>query len=142
MQITQKDINKKPFVPYALDRGAPKFEIIDVKSKKDQHYNLAIQQAQREFDNLKQIADVINRQALDIKDQLALTNLVYKAEYQFLPVAGNNYWLVRETKTDTLLLCVLGPEDWSAGPPKNYQYIEHITYLPNGLWKKVLPSSQ
>lgn len=142
MQLTEQDTFKKSSAPYALDRGAPKFDLVEVKSKKDQHYNLAIQQAQREFDNLKQIAEVINKQALDIKDQLALTNLVYKAEYQFQPVAGNNYWLVRETKSDALILCILGPKDWSAGAPKNYQYLEHITFLPNGLWKKVLPSSE
>lgn len=136
MQITQQDINKKPFVPYALDRGAPKFELIDVKSKKDQNYNLATQQAQKEFENLKQIADVINKQAQQIKERLEISELIYHAEYNFVPVAGGDYWLVKDIKKDMLIVCILGPTDWSTEPPKNYQYISKIKYLPNGLWEK------
>jgi hypothetical protein len=136
MQITQEDIIKKPFVPYALDRGAPKFELIDVKSKKDQNYNLATQQAQKEFENLKQIADVINKQAQQIKERLEISELIYHAEYNFIPVAGGNYWLVKDIKKDMLIVCMLGPTDWSTEPPKNYQYISKIKYLANGLWEK------
>ena len=137
MQITQEDINKKPFVPYALDRGAPKFELIDVKSKKDQNYNLATQQAQKEFENLKQIADVINKQAQQIKERLEISELIYHAEYNFVPVAGGDYWLVKDTKKDILILCLLGPKDWSTDAPLSYNYIAEVKYLANGLWEKI-----
>ena len=137
MQITQEDINKKPFVSYALDRGAPKFDIIETKSKKDQHYNLAIQQAQKEFENLKQIADVINGQVQQIKERLEITELVYNAERSFTPVVGAIYWIIKDTKKDNIQIVVLGPKDWSHGTPSNYEYLQEIKYLANGLWEKV-----
>jgi hypothetical protein len=136
MQITQEDINKKPFVSYALDRGALKFDIIETKSKKDQHYNLAIQQAQKEFENLKQIADVINQQVQQIKERLEITELVYNAERSFTPVVGAIYWIIKHTKKNNIQIVVLGPKDWSADPPLNYEYISKIKYLANGLWEK------
>jgi len=137
MQITEHDTFKKTSSTYALDRGAPAFDIVDVKSKKDQQYNLAIQQAQKEFENLKQIADVINKQAVQIKDRLDLTKLIYQAEYNFTPVAGNTYWLAEESNKMIITLLVLGPNDWSAGCPQNYKYIANVRFLSNGLWEKV-----
>jgi hypothetical protein len=137
MQITEHDPYKKASATYALDRGAPKFDLIEVKNKKDQNYNLAIQQAQKEFENLKQIADVINKQAQQIKERLEVTELIYRAEYNFTPVAGGEYWLVTDIERDILTVCVLGPNDWSTEPPKNYKYITKIQFLANGLWEKI-----
>ena len=79
LQLTEFDPLLRATATYALDRGAPKFDIIETKSKKDQHYNLAVQQAQAEFENLKQIADVINKQAQQIKERLEITELVHNA---------------------------------------------------------------
>lgn len=136
MQITEYDPYKKAAVSYALDRGAPKFDLVEVKSKKDQNYNLAVQQAQKEFENLKQIADIINQQAQQIKERLEITELVYHAEYNFIPIAGGEYWLVKDTEKDILTICFLGPKDWATEAPKNYEYISKIKYLANGLWEK------
>ncbi len=137
MQITEFDPLKKATATYALDRGAPKFDIIETKSKKDQHYNLAVQQAQKEFENLKQIADVINKQAQQIKERLEITELVYNAERSFTPVVGATYWIIKDTKKDNIQIVVLGPKDWSHGTPSNYEYLQEIKYLANGLWEKV-----
>ncbi len=136
MQLTEYDPFKKTSAPYALDRGAPKFDLVEVKNKKDQNYNLAIQQAQKEFENLKQIADVINKQAQQIKERLEISELIYQAEYSFSPVAGGEYWLVKDIEKDILTVCVLGPNDWSTEAPNNYEYISKIKYLANGLWEK------
>jgi hypothetical protein len=136
MEITELDLLKKSIVPYGLDRGAPKFEIIEIKSKKDQHYNLAVQQAQQEFENLKQIADVINEQVRQIKERLEITELVYNAERSFTPVVGTIYWIIKDTKKNDIKIVVLGPKDWSAGAPDNYEYLYKVKYLANGLWEK------
>lgn len=137
MEITEYDPIKKSIVPYGLDRGAPKFDIIETKSKKDQHYNLAVQQAQKEFENLKQIADVINKQAQQIKERLEITELVYNAERTFTPVVGANYWIIKDTKKNNIQIVVLGPKEWATKPPENYEYISEVKYLANGLWEKV-----
>lgn len=135
MKITPEDIIKKPFVPYPLDRGAPKFHLIDVKSIKDQEYNLALKQAQQEFDKLREVADVITGQVNQIKARMELTQQIYLAEYNFKPVPGKTYWLVRHSKKNVLILCLLGPEDWAHGPPEVYEYIKQVRSLPNGLWE-------
>ena len=137
MEITEYDPLKKSIVPYGLDRGAPKFDIIETKTKKDQHYNLAVQQAQKEFENLKQIADVINKQAQQIKERLETTELIYKAERTFTPVVGANYWLIKDTKKNNIKIVVLGPKEWATKHPENYEYISEVKYLANGLWENV-----
>jgi hypothetical protein len=137
MKITEFDPLKKATATYALDRGAPKFDIIETKSKKDQHYNLAVQQAQKEFEHLKEIADVINKQVQQIKERLEVTELVQNAEHTFTPVVGASYWIIKDTKSNRIKIVVLGPKDWSAGPPQNYEYISEIIYLANGLWQKI-----
>ena len=137
MEITEYDPLKKSIVPYGLDRGAPKFDIIETKTKKDQHYNLAVQQAQKEFENLKQIADVINKQAQQIKERLETTELIYNAERTFTPVVGANYWLIKDTKKNNIKIVVLGPKEWATKHPENYEYISEVKYLANGLWEKV-----
>jgi hypothetical protein len=136
MQLTEFDPLLKATATYALDRGAPKFDIIETKSKKDQHYNLAVQQAHAEFENLKQIADVINKQAQQIKERLEITELVYNAERSFTPVVGTIYWIIKDTKKNNIQIVVLGPKDWSAGAPNYYEYLYKVKYLANGLWEK------
>lgn len=137
MQITKFDPLKKATATYALDRGAPKFDIIETKNKKDQHYNLAVQQAQKEFENLKELADTINKQVQEIKERLEITELVHNAERSFTPVVGTNYWIIKDTKNNNIKIVVLGPKDWSINPPSNYQYIAEIKYLANGLWQNI-----
>lgn len=137
MELTEYDPFKKSSVPYALDRGSQSFSLVEVKSKKDQQYNLAIQQAQQEFENLKQIAEVINKQAQQIKDRLEVAEIIYNTEYNFTPVPGSTYWIVEDTEKNIFILCILGPKDWSPNPPQNYKYISEVRYLANGLWDKV-----
>jgi len=83
------------------------------------------------------MADVINNQAKQIKERMELTHLIYLAEYNFKPVVDNTYWLIKNTKKNTFILCLLGPEDWSGGPPEAYEYIQQVRSLPNGLWEAV-----
>ena len=96
-----------------------------------------MQQAQKEFENLKQIADVINKQAQQIKERLETTELIYNAERTFTPVVGAKYWLIKDTKKNNIKIVVLGPNDWSTNPPENYQYISEVQFLANGLWENV-----
>lgn len=137
MELTEYDTFKKSSVPYALDRGSQNFSLVEVKSKKDQQYNLAIKQAQQEFENLKQIAEVINKQAQQIKDRLEITQIIYQAEYNFTPIPDSIYWVAKDTEKDIFILCILGPKEWATNPPENYEYISEVKYLANGLWEKV-----
>lgn len=137
MEITEYDLFKKSSVPYALDRGAPQFSLIEVKNKKDQQFNLAIKQAQQEFQNLKQIAEVINQQAQQIKERLEVTEMIYHAEYNFIPIADSVYWVAKDLEKNIYMLCILGPNDWSTHPPENYKYISKVRFLANGLWEKL-----
>lgn len=137
MELTEYDPFKKASVPYALDRGSQSFSLVEVKDKKDQQFNLAIKQAQQEFENLKQIADVINQQALQIKNRLEVTEMIHQAEYNFEPVPDEIYWVAKDLKKDIFILCVLGPDEWAISPPEHYSYISKVRFLPNGLWERL-----
>jgi hypothetical protein len=137
MQLTEQDTFKKATADYALDRGSLKFELAEVKNKRDKLYNIAIKQAQLEFENLKQIAEVIQKQAQQIKEKVELTTLIKKAHYNLELVPDTEYWLAVDKNKDTLILCSTGPKDWSAGPPEYYEYLYKVKHLANGLWEKV-----
>jgi hypothetical protein len=136
-----KDIENfnKYSLPYPKEIGSLAFynNENEILSKKDELYNLSIESAKNEFNKLKAIAELINNQAREIQDQLETSALVKEAKYNFNPKPNETYWLVKNIENLDLILCILGPNDWSVSPPNNYQYLQKLKYLANGLWQRI-----
>jgi hypothetical protein len=127
---------EKYSMSYPTERGSLAFEDnITISSEKDLAYRTALLNGRRELTRLKNIADLIAMQALETRKQIELAEAVSKAECNFAPRVGQEYWLAELPEKGKTILCHLGPDDWSAGVPCGYRYVGKVRQLPTGLWE-------
>jgi hypothetical protein len=122
---------------YPTEAGGPKFNLIPVTKQKDIMINHARMYAQQEYDRIMELVNVLQKQALDIKRRLEVTDAVHAAEYQFQIVMGNTYWLVWEKRKEKTLLVHTGPNDWSTGIPESYEYVTQVKYMGDHTWIEI-----
>jgi hypothetical protein len=123
--------------PYPTESGSPKFEPIPVTKQKDLMVNHARMYAQQEYDRIMELVAVLEKQAAEIKRRLDITDMVHSSEYQFQPVMGNCYWLAWDKRRQKMLLVHQGPEDWSTGPPQDYEYVSQVKYMGDHTWLEI-----
>jgi len=122
---------------YPTEAGGPKFDLIPVEKQKDIMVNVARMHAQQEYDRIMELVKVLQSQAEQIKRRLDITDMVHSAKYDFQTYHGQIYWLVYDNRKNFTRLCLIGPNDWSAGPPKEYEYICRVKWLGDYTWVEV-----
>lgn len=125
-----------------MEVGAPKFELEPIQEKKDLALRSAKLHAQKEYERIMESVRVLQKQAEELKTRMGLTELVHRAAYSFEPTAGKSYWLVEDTQKNIIRLVVLGPQDWSCGPPYYYKYVAHLKCLGDNSWEPVEKESK
>ena len=123
--------------PYPTEAGGPKFDLIPVTQQKDIMINHARIYAQQEYDRIMELVTVLQKQAEDIKRRLDVTDAVHAAEYQFQVVMGKCYWLVWDRRKEKTILVSHGPDDWSSGPPVDYEYQAQVKYMGDHTWMEI-----
>ena len=119
---------------YPTETISPKFDLIPVRRQKDLMINHARMYAQQEYDRIMELVNVLEKQAQDIKRRLDITDAVHAAEYQFQLVMGQSYWLVWDSKKETMILTSHGPNDWSSSHPEWYDYQTRVKYMGDHTW--------
>jgi hypothetical protein len=137
VDLTPEDIAKRSSLPYPMDLGSPKFELVDVTQQKDLMLNAARMFAQQEYDRIMDLVKVLQSQADGIKRRLEITDAVHAAEYSFKLYPGGVYWLAMDTRKSKTILTILGPNDWSTAAPKEYEYIACVKWLGDHTWIEV-----
>lgn len=122
---------------YATEAGGPTFDLVPVEKQKDIMLNVARLHAQQEYDRIMELVAVLQKQAAQIKRRLDITDMVHGAEYQFQIAHGNVYWLVYDSRKNITRLCITGPNDWSTGKPKEYEYIAQVKWLGDHTWIEI-----
>jgi len=122
---------------YPTEIGASKFELVPVEKQKDIMLNVARLHAQQEYNRIMDLVNVLQKQAAQIKRRLDITDLVHSAEYKFQIAHDKCYWLVNDQNLQKIILCILGPNDWSAGCPNNYEYLARVKWLGDYSWIEV-----
>jgi hypothetical protein len=122
---------------YPTEAGGPKFDLIPVTKQKDIMINHARLYAQQEYDRIMELVNVLQKQALDIKRRLEVTDAVHAAEYQFQIVMGNCYWIVWDKRKEKTLLVLNGPNDWATGIPESYEYVTQVKYMGDHTWMEI-----
>jgi hypothetical protein len=84
-----------------------------------------------------ELVSVLQKQADNIKRRLDVTDAVHSAEYQFMPVMGQAYWLAWNKRKDQMILIHEGPNDWSAGAPTDYVYQIQVKYMGDHTWMEL-----
>ena len=142
MKFEDDDPGRKHLLPYPMEIGGQKFELVEVTKQKDVMLNVARMYAQQEYDRIMEMVAVLQRQAAELKRRLEITDMVHAAEYRFQVYHGQTYWLARDTARDVTVLLHLGPEDWTSGPPANYQYVAQVKWLGDHTWTEITPSAK
>jgi hypothetical protein len=99
--------------------------------------NVARLHAQQEYDRIMQLVDVLQKQAAQIKRRLEITDMVHSAVYQMQLYHNQTYWLVFDHRKNYTRLVMHGPNDWSTGAPKEYEYISRVKWLGDHTWIEV-----
>lgn len=137
MKITDEDPMRHHSLAYPMDVGAPKFELVPVTQQKDVMLNVARMHAQQEYNRIMDLVTVLQQQADGIKRRLQVTDWVHAARYEFQIHNGETYWLVQDLNRGGTLLTRHGPDDWSCGAPKHYEYICAVKWLGDYTWIEV-----
>jgi Protein of unknown function (DUF2452) len=122
---------------YPTEAGGPKFDLIPVTKQKDIMINHARMYAQQEYDRIMELVAVLEKQALQIKRRLEVTDAVHAAVYQFQVVMGKEYWLVYDIRKQHTLLTQHGPNDWSSSAPEEYEYQFKVKYMGDHTWMEI-----
>lgn len=123
--------------PYATEAGGPKFDLIPVEKQKDIMVNVARLHAQQEYDRIMELVKILQKQAEELKRRLDVTDMVHSAKYEFQTYHGNIYWLLYDNRKDCTRLSIMGPDDWSAGKPIEYEYICRVKWMGDYTWLEV-----
>ena len=122
---------------YPTEAGGIKFDLVPVTKQKDIMINHARIYAQQEYDRIMELVSVLEKQAQQIKRRLEITDAVHGAEYQFMPVLGQSYWLTWDKRKSKTLLVFQGPDGWSSSAPEDYEYIAHVKYMGDHTWMEL-----
>jgi hypothetical protein len=122
---------------YPTEAGAPKFDLVPVEKQKDIMLNVARMHANQEYNRIMELVDVLQKQASDLKRRLDITDMVHAAKYEFQVAHGQIYWLLYDHKKQQTRLIGLGPNDWTAGAPVEWEYITRVKWLGDYTWVEV-----
>lgn len=127
----------KNVTPYPTEAGGPQFDLVPITQQKDIMLNVARLHAEQEYQRIMDLVAVLQEQANAIKRRLDITDMVHSAKYSFQIAHGNTYWLVQDHRKGELILCGMGPDDWSSSPPQEYEYITAVRWLGDYTWQEV-----
>ena len=127
----------KNITPYPTEVGGPKFDLVPVTKQKDLMINAARMYANQEYDRIMELVAVLQKQAMEIKERLAMTDAVHAAKYDFQLYHGQIYWVAFDHKIQNTRLVHQGPKDWNTGAPESYQYLFSVKWLGDNTFIKV-----
>jgi len=122
---------------YPTEAGAPKFDLVPVEKQKDIMLNVARMHANQEYNRIMELVDVLQKQAADLKRRLDITDMVHAAKYEFQVAHSQTYWLLYDHKKQHTRLISMGPNDWTSGPPVEWEYITRVKWLGDYTWVEV-----
>ncbi len=123
--------------PYATEVGGPNFDLVPVTKQKDIMLNVARLHARQEYNRIMELVAVLQRQAAEIQKRLDITDMVNAAKYDFQTYHDKIYWLVYDHRKDFTRLVTNGPNDWTTGPPEEWEYITRVKWLGDYTWIEV-----
>lgn len=108
---------------YGTNIGAPAIKIEDVGGWKRTAANEVNRQIKTKFDELK-------KEYESLVEEYRWNDLIFRAEYNFVPVIGEMYHLYSR-ENGSIFLSMIGPNEWKM------EYIGSFKLTSTQKWKKV-----
>ena len=132
--IDKDKIAENPgLLPYAHTVGGAAIDLIDTKKTKSLDLAAMQDQTDMQLDQIKQQMELLAKQAKEIQDRKALSELIYKAKMSFKPEINHVYHLY-EDEAQRPVLSMIGPNEWGAS--KGFaKFLSTIRLLADHTWK-------
>jgi len=137
---TEKDENQLPLypglIPYPHTIGAPAFRPNEkgmILSKSAAAMNEQVEMQKKQI--MEQV-ELLKKQYVELEERRVVSNLVYRAHYNFKPEPGEVYHMyIRED--DTLFLSLIAPYEWGK---KEIEFVATVKQLHDMTWQLLTKS--
>jgi len=137
VDLTKEDADRRSSLPYPMELGAPAFAPIAVEKEKDIILNVGKLHAQQEYDRIMEQVDVLKRQADNLVNRIAVSELMHTVTYGFQPRHNKVYYVYHDTQKDLHWASPTHPEEWSAGPGAHNKFVMAVKMLGDSTWQEV-----
>ena len=90
--------------------------------------------ANRQIESLQEQANVLVRQATEIRNRMKLAQLISTAEYSFKPIMLKEYYLYE--RSGKYILTLIAPEEWDGKIPYG-ECVARVRQLGDSTWEEV-----
>jgi len=122
-------------LPYPHTVGSPAFKPVERRGIKGTSLAIMEEQTQMQLDQIQQQVELLYKQASAIQNRVDLSQMIYDAEVNFLPVIGEVYHLYKRS-TGRYVLSMIAPKEWGRTSP--LEYVQSAKLLADRTW---LPES-
>lgn len=120
---------------YPTERGSQAFFPIDVARQRDADREATRIHAEFELERIREVVDLLRKQALDIIYRMEVAEWVRLAKFEFVPVVLKVYYLYYDEWKGHMILRHTAP-----GESINYQHLSFVSavrVLPDRTWETV-----
>lgn len=120
---------------YAVEKGGISFAPTQEGAIKSRAFKVMDEQIGMQMDNIMEQIQVLARQAEDLKDRRALSEMIYRAKMSFEPLVGDSYYLYDTPKGK--VLSILSPDDFGAKKmaEKGFTFYAKAKLLADCTWE-------
>lgn len=130
--IDPEKITQTPgLLPYAHNVGSAVIKPIDRGRVKGMAVSAMYDQTDRQLDQIRKQVELLAQQAKTIHQRVEISEKIYQAEMNFVPLINHTYHLYERSNGEHVLSMV-GPEEWGTSCP--YAYEATVTLLSDHTW--------
>lgn len=96
--------------------------------------------ANKQIESLREQANLLVKQAEEIRNRVELAHLISTARFGFKPVLLKPYYLYRD-KEGNLTLTLIAPEEWKTIPSYG-ECIATVRQLGDSTWEKIIKEKE
>ena len=119
---------------HPTETNAPAFRPDPLSVDRSEALEAMNHHAQEQIDRLQEQAQLLLRQAQEIEARVRLAEQIAQAQYRFTPVLLQPYHLYEAVQSNSHVLSLIGPEEWSNSCPYG-SYLACVRQLGDGTWE-------
>lgn len=131
--IDKDKVTEMPgLLPYAHTIGSAIIKPDDVGKIKSRALAMMYEQTNTQLMQIQKQAELLVKQANEIKQRVAISEKMYQAKLGFEPIIGQIYHLYK--KESTYFVMMIAPTEWGKTKHKEYEFEASIKLLSDHTW--------
>ncbi|MGE0567765.1 MAG: DUF2452 domain-containing protein [Bacteroidia bacterium] len=134
--IDKDKVTETPgILPYAHHVGSAIIKPEDEGKVKSRALSAMREQTNKQLLQIQKQAELLAKQANDIRKRVELSEKIYTANMSFEPFIGHVYHLYQ--KEQEYRMYMIGPDEWGKSKPKDIEYIGSAKLMSDHTWELV-----